>query len=101
MDWVVLQHAQEKQNEIGYKRSQRASEGSVERLNRDIRMLHPKRTDFHSIDEKHFQSHIDLINFKPRACLNMKSPHNAFLKTGEFWQQKSVVQLLLESRDFA
>ena len=72
--------------------------GTVERLNRDIRMFHPKRTDFHSINEKHFQSHIDLINFKPRACLKMKSPHNAFLKTGEFWQQESVVQLLLECR---
>ena len=72
--------------------------GSVERLNRDIRTLYPKRTDFLNIDETLFKAHIQMINHKPRECLNMKSPHNAFWKTGEFWQQNEVVRLLLESR---
>lgn len=74
--------------------------GTVERLNREIRLFYPKRTNFHELDENLFQSNVDIINFKPRECLKMKSPHNTFLKTGEFWQQKSVVQLLLECRVF-
>jgi len=67
--------------------------GSIERMNRVIRALYPKKTDFHKIDKDLFQTHIDLINFKPRACLNMKSPHSTFYRTDEFWRQDKVVQL--------
>ncbi len=74
--------------------------GTVERMNREIRSLYPKKTDFHKIDKDLFQVHIDLINFKPRSCLDMKSPHSTFYKTDEFWRQNKVVQLLLESRVF-
>lgn len=54
--------------------------GTVERMNREIRMFYPKRTDFLKISNEDFKFALSLINFKPRTCLNDKSPHNAFFK---------------------
>ncbi len=71
--------------------------GTNERLNRDLRRYFPKRTDFSKYTEKDLQFAVNLINFKPRMCLNNRSAEALFFKREEFWQQESVLRLLLES----
>lgn len=53
--------------------------GSNENLNGLIRFFFPKGTNFNEVTEKQLQTVIDLINNRPRKCLNYLSP-NEFLK---------------------
>ncbi|KAF0851317.1 Integrase core domain [Spiroplasma poulsonii] len=51
----------------------------VERINRDIRHWFPKGTDFNNITQQEIDWVIDVINNKPRACLQWLTSQQLFL----------------------
>ena len=58
--------------------------GGVEHLNGLIRDFFPKGTNFRDIDEKDIIRVMELLNNRPRKCLNWKTPTEIFLaETGE------------------
>lgn len=53
--------------------------GTNENINDCLRFFFPKGCDFRSIDDSYIQFIVDLINNRPRKCLNFSSPNDFFL----------------------
>lgn len=52
--------------------------GTNENTNDIIRFFYPKGTNFHSVTPEELQEVVDLINNRPRKCLNYLSPKELF-----------------------
>jgi len=52
--------------------------GSNENGNGLIRQYFPKRTDFTTVTRSDFYAVMDKLNNRPRKCLGMKTPNQAF-----------------------
>ncbi|MCR5783666.1 MAG: IS30 family transposase [Clostridia bacterium] len=52
--------------------------GSNENTNDILRFFYPKGFDFHTLDDEALQQVVNLINNRPRKCLNWKSPYEVF-----------------------
>lgn len=52
--------------------------GSNENLNDCLRFFFPKGFDFRSLDDDCLQRVVDIINSRPRLCLNLHSPNRIF-----------------------
>ncbi|MBO4869429.1 MAG: IS30 family transposase [Clostridia bacterium] len=55
--------------------------GSNENMNGLLRFWFPKGFDFHTISQADVDRVVDLINSRPRACLNFRSPKQVFCCT--------------------
>ena len=54
--------------------------GTNENSNGLLREFYPKKTDLAKISEKELKKVLNLINSRPRKCLNWDNPFNLFLK---------------------
>lgn len=52
--------------------------GSVEQINGLIRRYYPKRTDFLKVSDKKLFEVEQLLNSRPRKCLNFKTPYESY-----------------------
>lgn len=53
--------------------------GTNENTNDIIRFFFPKGCNFHQISDDEIQTVVELINTRPRKCLNWKTPKEVFL----------------------
>lgn len=54
--------------------------GTNENTNDIIRFFFPKGCNFHQISDEEIQTVVELINTRPRKCLNWKTPKEVFLE---------------------
>lgn len=52
--------------------------GANEQLNGLLREFFPKKTDFSKVSQKEINKAVNLINNRPRKCLNYKTPNEVF-----------------------
>ncbi|MSR88091.1 MAG: IS30 family transposase [Candidatus Margulisbacteria bacterium] len=52
--------------------------GSVEQVIGLIRRTYPKKTDWALLSQSHLDTIQDKLNHRPRKCLNLLSPHEAY-----------------------
>ena len=52
--------------------------GSNENINDCLRFFFPKGYDFRDLSDEQLQNVVDLINSRPRLCLNLHSPNRIF-----------------------
>jgi len=45
-----------------------------------VRQFHPKRPDFSKVSDESFAISVQLINHRPRKCLDYQTPHEVFFR---------------------
>jgi IS30 family transposase len=61
---------------MGY--NEPVEKGAVEQVNGLIRRYYPKKTDFENVTQHQLSKVEDLLNNRPRKCLEYKTPNEVY-----------------------